>query len=92
MKNKTEKLDAKKVSLSVTGISGALSLLCALIIAIFKENAVKTFNYIFHGIDLSSVQQVNISFSGVIIGFVEVVAISLFAGWLFVVIYNSLSK
>lgn len=92
MKNKTEKLDAKKVSLSVAGVAGALSLLCALAIAIFKENAVKAFNYIFHGIDLSSVQQIDISFNGVVVGFVEIVAISLFAGWLFAVIYNYLNK
>lgn len=89
---KKERLSEKNVALSVAGVAGALSILCALIIALFREGAVKAFNYIFHGIDLSPVQQLDVTFAGVLIGFVEVVIIGLFAGWLFAVIYNNLNK
>jgi len=82
-----EKLNAKVVSLSLASVSGILSLLCALLIAIAPEAAVKFFGSIFHGIDIAKIA-IPITPSGVLIGLIAVVIVALITGWLFAVIYN----
>lgn len=84
-----DKLSPKKVSLSLAGVSGIISVICALLIAIAPQDTVRFFGAIFHGIDLSSITS-QITVSGAILGTIEVIVIALIAGWLFAVIYNKI--
>lgn len=84
-----EKLSAKRVSLSLAAVSGIISIVCGLLIAIAPQATVKLFGAIFHGIDISGIAK-PITFGGAILGTVEVIIIALIAGWLFAVIYNKI--
>lgn len=83
-----EKLDAKRVSLSLATVSGILSAVCALLIAVAPQFTVNLFGAIFHGIDLTKIPK-TMTLSDAILGTVEVVVIALIVGWLFAKIYNS---
>lgn len=82
-----EKLNARVVSLSLAAVSGILSLLCALLIALAPGTAVKFFGSIFHGMDVTRIAA-PITLSGVITGLIAIVIVALITGWLFAVIYN----
>ncbi|MDO8460275.1 MAG: DUF5676 family membrane protein [Nanoarchaeota archaeon] len=83
----TEKLSAKRVSLSLAIVSGIISLICGLLIAITPQATVKLFGAIFHGIDISQIEK-SVTFGGIILGTIEIIIIALIAGWLFAVTYN----
>ena len=83
-----EKLDSKKVSLSLAAVSGILSIACALLIAVAPQFTVNLFGAIFHGIDLSKIQK-TMTFSDAIIGIVIVMVLALIVGWLFAKVYNA---
>ena len=84
-----EKLNARRVGLTLAVVGGILSLACLLLIVIFSDTAISFFGYIFHGIDVSSIMVSEIAFSGAIIGVIEVIVISFIAGWLFAKVYNA---
>ena len=86
-----EKLSAKRVSLSLAAVSGIISIVCAVLIAIVPETTTKLLGEIFHGIDVSQIMK-TLTISGVIFGTIEVVVIALIAGWLFAKIYNSIKN
>ena len=86
-----EKLSAKRVSLSLAAVSGIISIVCAVLIAIAPETTTKLLGEIFHGIDASQIMK-TLTISGVIFGTIEVVVIALIAGWLFAKIYNSIKN
>ncbi|MBS3157147.1 hypothetical protein J4442_03165 [Candidatus Woesearchaeota archaeon] len=83
-----EKLNPKKVSLSLAATSGIVSAACALLIAVAPQFTVNLFGAVFHGIDLSKIQK-TMTVSGTILGTVEVIILALITGWLFAKIYNS---
>lgn len=85
----TEKLSAKRASLSLAAVGGILSAICAILIAIAPEPITKLFGAIFHGVDISQIIK-PITLGGAIIGTVEVMIIGLIAGWLFTEIYNAI--
>ena len=82
-----EKLSAKRVSLSLATVTGIISIVCALVIAITPQATTKLFGAIFHGIDLTKIAS-QITLTGAILGTFEVIIIALIAGWLFAVVYN----
>jgi len=83
-----EKLDTKRVSLSLAAVSGILSAVCALLIAVAPQFTVSFFGAIFHGVDLTKIQK-TMTLSDAILGIVVVIIIALIVGWLFAKIYNS---
>lgn len=83
----TDKLNPKKVSLSLALVTGILSIICALLIAIAPEATLKLFGAIFHGMDITKIA-VAISLGRAILGTVTVIILALITGWLFAVIYN----
>ena len=83
-----ERLDAKKVSLSLAATSGIISVACALLIAVAPQFTVNLFGAIFHGVDLTKIQK-TMTFSDAILGTIEVIVLALIVGWLFAKIYNS---
>ena len=84
-----QELDAKKVSLSLAAVSGIVSAICALLIAIAPKFATNLFGTIFHGIDLTKIPK-TMTFGSAILGIIELIVIALVVGWLFAKIYNSL--
>ncbi len=85
-----EKLNARRVSLSLAATIGIISVVCALLILIAPQATMNLFGAIFHGIDISQITK-PITLGGALLGTVEVAIIALVAGWLFAVIYNKLS-
>lgn len=85
-----DKINAKKVAISLAIVSAALYLACAALIFLAPEFAMKIFSSLFHGIDISKIADKPVSLSGVLIGLAEIVIYSLIAGWLFAVVYNKI--
>ena len=85
-----ENLNAKRVSFSLASVFGIVYIACALIVAIIPNSAMKLFNNLFHGIDITKIADTTFSLSTTIIGFIEVVIFGLVIGWLCAVIYNKL--
>jgi len=83
-----EKLNPKKVSLSLAATSGIVSTVCALLIAVAPQFTVSLFGAIFHGVDLTKIQK-TMTVSSAILGTIEVVVIALIVGWLFAKVYNA---
>ena len=82
-----EKLSPKRVSLSLGIVVGILSLVCALLLAIFPEGTLKLFGSIFHGIDITQIA-IPITLNGAILGTIVVTILALIIGWLYAIIYN----
>ncbi len=85
------KLSPKLVSLSLAAVSGVWYIICALIFVVAPTSGLNLFSYIFHGIDITQIAQTSVPFTGILIGFVEIILWALLAGWLFAVIYNYLA-
>ena len=86
-----EKLNAKRVSLSLAAVAGIISVVCALLILIAPQATMNIFAAIFHGIDVSQITK-PITLGSSLIGTLEVIVIALIAGWLFAKIYNSIKE
>lgn len=82
-----EKLNAKKVSLSLGIVTGIVSIICALLIAIAPTGTVKLFGSIFHGIDLTKITT-TMTIGSAIQGTITAIILALIVGWLFAWIYN----
>jgi len=82
-------LSPKVVSFSLAGVSAILSLLCAILLVIAPQAALKFFGSIFHGMDITKIAT-SVTFLGVLKGLVAIVIVAFVAGWLFAVIYNYL--
>lgn len=85
----SEKLNAKRVSLSLAAVGGIVSVVCAILLAIAPKFTINLFGAIFHSIDMSQITK-PITFGRAVFGTVEVIVIALIAGWLFAVIYNKI--
>jgi len=83
----TEKLSAKRVSLSLATLTGIISIICALLIAIAPQFTIKFFGAIFHGINLSQIEK-TMTLGGAITGIIAAIILALIIGWIFAVIYN----
>jgi len=86
----SDKLNTKRVALSLASVSAILYIACALLIAIAPNLTLSLFSKIFHGIDITQIKDASISFGSTLLGLVEIIIYALIAGWLFAVIYNKL--
>ena len=86
-----EELSPKKVSLSLAFVTGIVSIICALLLAIAPKATLKLFGAIFHGMDITKIA-VAISLGSAILGTVVAIVLALITGWLFAVIYNKVAK
>jgi len=84
-----EKLNVKRVSLSLAYVTAIVSIICALLLAIFPNGGMRLLGSIFHGLDISKIA-VAITWSGAILGTIVAIVLALIAGWLFAKIYNSI--
>ncbi len=85
-----DKLSPKIVSLSLASISGIAYIFCAIFFAIAPQVALGFFKNMFHGVDITRIASAAIPPGNTIAGFVEIIGLSLVAGWLFALIYNYL--
>ncbi len=84
----TDKLNAKKVALSLASVSAILYTACALLVAIAPGFAIKLFSNLFHGVDITGLAGKSISIAGALVGLIEVAVYAWIAGWLFAWVYN----
>ena len=87
-----DKLNEKKVAFSLAGTSGIIYIICAVLIAIFPTGTVKTFGFLFHGIDISKISRESVPFTSTILGLIEIIALSLVVGYIFAMIYNKIKE
>ena len=86
----TDKLNTKRVALSLAIVSAILYIACALLIAIAPDFTMSLFSNVFHGIDITQIADTSISLGSTLIGLVEIIVYALIAGWLFAWVYNKL--
>ncbi len=85
-----DKLNTKRVALSLAIVSAIFYIACALLIAIAPDFTMNLFSNLFHGIDITQTADTSISLGSTFIGLVEIIVYSLIAGWLFALIYNKI--
>ena len=83
------KLNAKKVALSVAYVISIVYITCAIAIAIAPQFIVNVFGALFHGIDISQISTTP-TLGRTILGLVEIFLLGYIVGWLFAKIYNRL--
>ncbi len=85
-----DKLNTKKLTLSLAVVTGIVSTACALLIAIAPGATMGLFGSIFHGIDITKIA-VAFSWGSAILGIIVATALASVTGWLFATIYNKLA-
>lgn len=85
-----EKLNPKKVALSLAIVASVFYIVCALLVAIAPDFTTKLFSNLFHGIDITKIANVNISIVSVLLGLIQIIIYIIIVGWLFAWIYNHL--
>lgn len=86
------KLDAKTVANSLALVTAIFYLVCILLLWVSPSTGITYFNYLAHGVDMSTIMKTNLSFA-LGIGSIIVGAITAWiAGYLFAVIHNKLAK
>ena len=88
MKNQ---LNPKRVALSLGIVSGIVSALCALLIAVAPSFIINIFGEIFHGIDISKITK-SITLGGALLGTIEAIILAFIIGWLFAKVYNTIKE
>ncbi|MDP2925115.1 MAG: DUF5676 family membrane protein [Nanoarchaeota archaeon] len=84
-------LNPKAIGIATAVITFILSILCLVIVFIFKESAYSFFDLFFHGIDLSKIETTPNIIRG-ILGSVFLAIIAFVCGWFFAIIYNKYSN
>lgn len=84
-----DKLNAKRVGLSLAYVASIIYIVCAIAIAIAPQFIVNVFGALFHGVDISQISTTP-TLGRTILGLVEIFVLGYVAGWLFVKIYNRL--
>ena len=80
-----------KVGVALGIVFVIISFICALLFAFAPETTLNLADNIFHGIDLNPITK-SLSWTGVVIGLIEVFIIGFVGGWLFGLIYNTVNK
>ena len=86
-----DKLNIRRVALSLAVVSAILYLACALLVFIAPNFAVTLFSNLFHGVDITTTAKA-VTFLGTLLGLIEIVVYSLIAGGLFALVYNKLKS
>lgn len=86
------KLNTKAISLSAAAVGGILYAVCALAVWIVPVGTMNFFNYLFHGIDLTSIATKAVTFSSFVTGLIITLITGYIIGWLFAAIHNKLAK
>jgi len=73
---------------SVAITIGVIYVICATAIYLFKESAVRFFNYFFHGIDLSKIAVINFSWPSFFLGLIITLIATAIISLIFVLVYN----
>ena len=68
----SDKINPKRVALSLAIVSAILYIACALLIAIAPDFAMGLFSKIFHGIDITQIANTSISFGSTLLGLIEI--------------------
>ena len=87
-----DELNKKVVGLSLGITSTIIYLICAIWYTIAPKSLIGYGNYLFHGIDLSSITSKTITFSSVVIGLILIFISGYLIGILFVMLYNYFIK
>lgn len=82
-----DKLNVKRVALSLAYVASIVYIACAILIAIAPTTIVNIFGALFHGIDISQIASTP-SIGRTILGLVEIFVLGAVVGWLFAKIYN----
>ena len=84
-----DKLDVKRVSLSLVYATAIVSVVCALLLIVFPLGSMRLLGSIFHGLDISKIA-VTVTFGGAILGTVVAIILAFIVGGLYAVIYNKI--
>lgn len=85
-------MDTKKTPLAVALFAEALSIFCAIAVALFPNQFMKVVAGWTHGIDYTAIWNPSLSFGNVLLGLVSLFIFVYLATWVFVLIYRSLVK
>jgi len=81
-------LNKNKFALAAAEVMGAWYIVCAFVVALAPESALKLFGWMVHLVNLEA----KVSFPEVIYGFVEAVVFAYITAYIFVWLYNRLVK
>lgn len=87
-----EELNKKAVGLTLGITSAIVYLICAVWYVIAPKSLISYGNYLFHGIDLSSIASKTITFSSAIIGLILIFISGYLIGILFAGLFNYFNK
>lgn len=87
-----DKLNNKIVGLALATTSAILYLICAVFYWLFPKGIMNYANYMFHGIDLSSIASKTMTLGNTIIGLILIFVSSYLVGILFASLYNYFIK
>lgn len=86
------KKDVKATANAVALVGGAAYVICAVWVAVSRENFMSLFGTWFHGVDVASLPFRQLDLGGVLVGLVTFVISSWLAGYFFAKVYNSFAK
>ncbi|MBI4144387.1 hypothetical protein HY486_04015 [Candidatus Woesearchaeota archaeon] len=83
-----EKINQDALVKAVTGTTGILYVICALLFYVAPAKALGWIAPVLHGIDITKIAAQNLTFSSFLIGLIEVLVISAVIAYVFAKIYN----
>ena len=83
-----EKLNKNAFGLTLASTSGIIYLICAVLYSIAPSLTINYGNYIFHGLDISSIITKQIAFTDTLIGLILITISGYLAGVLFATLSN----
>ncbi|KKQ21285.1 hypothetical protein A2999_00735 [Candidatus Wolfebacteria bacterium RIFCSPLOWO2_01_FULL_38_11] len=83
----------QKFSLAASGTMGIIYLVCAIFSYFWPDLVIKVFGYLVHAVNLEKfVGGAQMTFTGFIIGLIQILVYSYIFSWIFVSLYNWLLK
>ena len=87
-----EKLRVRAVAFGFASALSILYLLWSLLLYLMPQAMINILKDIVQGIDLTKIARPSVPIGSVLTGLVEIFILGLIMGWLYAIIYNSLSK
>jgi len=89
MKNE---LNIKTTAFAVATTSALIYGACVVLLRLFGLTAISFFAKMFHGIDITKMAVINVSWGDALVGFMEIVVAAFLVGAVFAKIYNVFAK
>jgi len=86
------KVNMKSALLATTITTGILYVVCAFLVALWPKQTVAFFGSWFHGIDITKIAGVPLSFSSFLLGLISLLIVVFVTTFVFVYLYNRLEE